>query len=48
MLPSRGLLTKTLRMLGSGFLKHECFQIEQWPIDYLVWVVQRNLGAGDH
>jgi hypothetical protein len=48
MLPPRGLWTRILRVLGSGFLKHECFLIEQWLIDYLVWVVQQNLDAGNH
>jgi hypothetical protein len=47
-LPPGGLQIRTLHVLGSGFLKRECFLIEQWPIDYLVWVVQQNLGAGDH
>jgi hypothetical protein len=47
-LPSGGLQTRILHVLGSGFLKRECSLIEQWPIDYLVQVVQQNLGAGNH
>jgi hypothetical protein len=39
MLPPGGLQTRTLCVLGSGFLKHECFLVEQWLIDYLVQVV---------
>jgi hypothetical protein len=40
MLPPGGLQIRTLRVLGSEFLKRECFLVEQWPIDYLVRVVQ--------
>jgi hypothetical protein len=48
MLPPGGLWTRILCVLGSGFLKRECFLFEQWPIDYLVRVVQQSLSDGNH
>jgi len=42
------LQIKILRVLGSRFLRCECSLVGQWPIDYLVQIVQQILGAGYH